>query len=80
MENSWSVIKFPDEEDAVAAVPTSWLNGNQCYWPPWPQDRIDTAIKNCKPPDRDTWPTHVFVPLRNNTFGKACSLFTLCFE
>ncbi|KAK4886367.1 hypothetical protein RN001_002638 [Aquatica leii] len=67
-QQSWSVIKFPHENDAVAAVPTSWLRGNQCYWPPWIASRINIAIKNCKPPDVETWQIHPFTPLRNNVF------------
>lgn len=66
---SWSIIKFPDENDAVAAVPTSWLRGNQCYWPPWSQNVIDAAIKDCKPPNVETWQTYRFTPMRNNVFG-----------
>lgn len=67
MENLWAVIKFPDEDDAVAAVPISWLKGDRCYWPPWSQDKVTKAIKNCTPPE-DTWQTHQFLQMRNNIF------------
>lgn len=45
------IIKFPDEDDAVEAVPTSWLKGNTCYWPPWSKDKVTKAIKNSIPPE-----------------------------
>lgn len=69
MEKSWSVIKFP-EENSVEAVPTSWLCGEYCYWPPWNKERTAAAISNCKPPDVDTWQTFLFTSFRNNVFGK----------
>lgn len=69
MEKSWAVIKFPNEKDAVAAVPTTWLRGNQCYWPSWSKERINIAIQNFTPPDVETWQIHQFTPLRNNVFS-----------
>lgn len=76
MESCWAIIKFPHEEDSVAAVPTSWLNGNICYWPPWSQEKVIKAIKNSTPPE-STWQNHSFLPLRNNIFGKNFSYFLI---
>lgn len=63
---SWTVVVF-EEDQTVQAVPTKWINGDQCLWPTLPQDKLNVALKNC---DYNTcWPHKIRI-LRNGTFGK----------
>ncbi|XP_050509289.1 uncharacterized protein LOC126886403 isoform X2 [Diabrotica virgifera virgifera] len=68
MENTWTVVKFPDENDAVEAVPTSWLHNNLCYWPPFPKNVIREAIECCSSPEK-SWSLFKFEHLKNNVAG-----------
>ncbi|CAH1153704.1 unnamed protein product [Phaedon cochleariae] len=63
---TWTVVKFV-EEDTVEAVPTTWLVGNLCYWPPYPREKLVTAIKNFEAPNTH-WPSHKMEIFRNGTF------------
>ena len=46
------------KENSVAVVPTSWLDGDTCFWPPFKlQDRIDRAVKNADLPHK-SWSRH----------------------
>lgn len=49
MEQTWTVIKFI-EDNCVQAVPTKWIKNNECYWPPFTNEKISLAIKKlvCK--------------------------------
>ncbi|XP_031327248.1 uncharacterized protein LOC116158778 isoform X1 [Photinus pyralis] len=64
---TWSVIKFP-EENSVSVVPTSWLHGNICFWPPYNRKLLQDAIEKGDPPDKEVWQQFQFLPLRNNIF------------
>ncbi|KAF5308423.1 hypothetical protein FQR65_LT18158 [Abscondita terminalis] len=64
---TWSVIKFPDE-DAVSAVPTSWLTEeNQCYWPPYTKRQVIASIEKNDLSDQN-WQKFKYIGFRNNAF------------
>ncbi|KAG5861271.1 hypothetical protein JTB14_003559 [Gonioctena quinquepunctata] len=63
---SWTVVKF-DDENTVEAVPSSWILGNSCYWPPYARDKLVAAIKNFEAPNTH-WPLHKMEIFRNGTF------------
>lgn len=67
MERTWTVIKF-NEENAVEAVPTTWIVGTYCYWPPYTSEKMLTAIKNHEAPNTH-WPSHKMEVFRNGTFA-----------
>lgn len=71
MEKTWTVVKFVNEE-SVEAVPTTWIIGSRCHWPPFTQQKIIAAIKNYEVPN-SCWPTHEISFFRNGTFGKLFS-------
>ncbi|XP_031328028.1 uncharacterized protein LOC116159219 isoform X2 [Photinus pyralis] len=66
-DQMWSVIKFP-KENKVAVVPSTWLCGNICYWPPFNRKRVEEAIEKGETPNTTTWQQFQYSPLRNNTF------------
>ena len=47
---AWTVVEFIGD-GSVAAVPSNWLAGSTCYWPPYKPSRMAVAIKNCEPRD-----------------------------
>ncbi|CAG9822070.1 unnamed protein product [Phaedon cochleariae] len=63
---SWTVVKFEDE-NTVEAVPTTWILGSSCYWPPYSRDKLVAAIKNFEAPNTH-WPLHKMEVFRNATF------------
>ncbi|CAG9840787.1 unnamed protein product [Diabrotica balteata] len=68
MEKTWTVVKFPDENDAVEVVPTSWLYEELYYWPPFTKNTIRETIERCSSPDKN-WPSFKFEHLKNNVAG-----------
>ncbi|KAF5283560.1 hypothetical protein FQA39_LY17306 [Lamprigera yunnana] len=64
---TWSVVKFP-EENSVTAVPTSWLHGSICFWPPFSRKIVQAAIERGDPPNINTWQQFDYLALRNNVF------------
>lgn len=64
--SSWTVVKFT-EDSTVAAVPTAWINGDNCLWPPFTPQKVTLAIKNCE--INTCWPTHKIETFRNATYG-----------
>ncbi|KAK4881023.1 hypothetical protein RN001_004342 [Aquatica leii] len=66
MEASWSIVKLIDD-DTVQAVPTSWINGNMCFWPPYPTERLTFAIKRHEPHSQN-WTTYPIKVFRNSTY------------
>lgn len=66
--NSWTIVKFQNE-NAVEAVPTGWMIGNdECYWPPWTIEKLTTAIKKSEQPN-SCWPSFKVQCFRNSTYG-----------
>ncbi|KAF5301648.1 hypothetical protein FQA39_LY10695 [Lamprigera yunnana] len=67
MDNSWTVIKFI-EDNTVQAVLTRWiLNNDKCFWPPYLQDRLIQSIKRCEH-QMDNWPVYEIKIFRNSTY------------
>lgn len=65
--SSWTVVKFTDE-NSVEAVPTSWINNKQYFWPPFQRDKVIQAIRKNEEPDMD-WPLYEMTIFRNSTYG-----------
>ncbi|XP_018572378.1 uncharacterized protein LOC108911826 isoform X2 [Anoplophora glabripennis] len=66
-KTSWTIVKF-DQEDSVEAVPSTWIVGNSCYWPPTTnQERITSAIRRHDIPST-CWPQHKISLLKNAVF------------
>lgn len=40
---SWTVVQFFDDS-TVEAVPSLWIEGDLCYWPPYAQPKMMGAI------------------------------------
>lgn len=61
-------MKFLNEE-TVEAVPTTWIEGTNCYWPTlYTQEKLLNAIK--KHEDFNScWPQFPIETFRNGTFG-----------
>lgn len=68
MDKTWTVVKFL-EENSVEAVPTHWLIGNTCVWPPYPREKVIHSIRNYE--EMNTcWPSHKIFIFRNGTYSK----------
>ncbi|CAH1170404.1 unnamed protein product [Phaedon cochleariae] len=64
---TWTVVKF-QEENSVEAIPTTWLMGNNnCYWPPYTQEKIQHAIKKHDQPNT-CWPLHKIEVFKSGTY------------
>lgn len=68
MAKTWTVVKFTDE-NTVEAVPTTWIVGKQCHWPPFTHEKVMAAIRNHELINT-CWPLHEISTFRNGTFGK----------
>ena len=52
MSSSYALIVFVDE-NLVSVVPAMWLDGNDCFWPPYKtQERLDKAVKTAELPHK----------------------------
>lgn len=71
----WTVVQFL-EDGTVEAVPTNWIDGNVCYWPPLHGARLMTAIKKLESRS-NSWSHHLIRTFPNSTFGKLQLLFTI---
>ncbi|XP_064473827.1 uncharacterized protein LOC135388295 [Ornithodoros turicata] len=50
----YTIVKFPNEENQVAVVPSSWVVGTSCYWPPEKEERkIGIYVRKNKVPSLD---------------------------
>ncbi|XP_076685199.1 uncharacterized protein LOC143377608 [Andrena cerasifolii] len=43
----WVIVEFISDE-SVSEIPSDWVVGGFCYWPPYKPSRITLAIKNCQ--------------------------------
>lgn len=50
----FQIVKFPEENDAVAVVAKPWMVGEVCYWPP-PPNNVNKLVKNYAEPNFETW-------------------------
>ncbi|XP_076295397.1 uncharacterized protein LOC143216335 isoform X2 [Lasioglossum baleicum] len=67
LTTTWTVVQFVDDK-TVEAVPTSWLEGDKCYWPPLPQSKLSNAIKKLEPP-QPSWIQFTVKSFRNSIFS-----------
>jgi hypothetical protein len=49
MEKEFYIIKFPNEQDAIAVVPALWIEDKICYWPPSLSNTSSLAKKKAQP-------------------------------
>ena len=42
-------------ELSVSVVPTSWIYGENCFWPNFSAAKLKTAVKRREPPAFDSW-------------------------
>jgi hypothetical protein len=70
----FSVVKFPDEKDAVSVIYNKWLKEDTCYWPPPGSDIFKLAKKKTLP-DLNTWTLHKAVIL--SSYGKLLFIILL---
>ncbi|KAF5300678.1 hypothetical protein FQA39_LY11040 [Lamprigera yunnana] len=56
------------KENSITAVPTSWLHGSICFWPPFSPKIVQAAIERGDPPNINTWQQFDYLALRNNVF------------
>lgn len=46
MSSMYVLVSFPEDGDSISVVPSSWLQGDESYWPPYKQqERVDKAAK-----------------------------------
>ncbi|XP_029172871.1 uncharacterized protein LOC114941881 [Nylanderia fulva] len=65
-EQTWTVIQF-EQDCSVEAVPSTWIQGQFCYWPTYSRDKITSAIR--KHESLNTcWPSYKIRNFRNSTF------------
>lgn len=63
---SWTVVCF-EADNAVQAVPTRWISGDNCLWPALPLEKLNNALKQCD--FNSCWPSHKVRIFRNATYG-----------
>ncbi|KAF5283338.1 hypothetical protein FQR65_LT13903 [Abscondita terminalis] len=64
---TWSIVQFLDDL-TVEAVPSSWIQGDNCYWPTFSKSKLNAAITKCESLNT-CWPVHKVKIFRNATFG-----------
>ncbi|KAB0791676.1 hypothetical protein PPYR_00679 [Photinus pyralis] len=66
-EETWSVVKFV-QENSVEAVPSNWLQpGGKCYFPTYSNIRLQQALQRREEP-RKEWPLYDIFLFRNNVY------------
>ncbi|KAJ8927704.1 hypothetical protein NQ314_019801 [Rhamnusium bicolor] len=65
-DRTWTIVQF-SEDLTVEAIPTSWIQGEWCHWPPFKQEKLTTSIKKCEALNTN-WPRHTIKIFRNATF------------
>lgn len=75
MSQTWTIVTFKDEKkDTVEAVPTSWIRGKYCYWPPFHYDKLKAVIRKNEKPNTN-WPLYEVTIFCNSTYGKLIIYF-----
>jgi len=54
MDKVWSVVHFTDE-DTVEAVPSTWYENQNCFWPPKALKRFTKDLIKKKEHPEDDW-------------------------
>lgn len=67
MEKTWTIVKFI-EENTVEAVPSNWLVGDRCYWPPYSREKLIYSIRNYDEPNT-CWPSYNISIFCNGIFN-----------
>ncbi|CAG9763988.1 unnamed protein product [Ceutorhynchus assimilis] len=62
---TWTVVCFT-ADDSVEAVPTRWINGDECLWPAVTREKLHALIKRCE--FNSCWPLHKVRSFRNATY------------
>ncbi|CAH1183033.1 unnamed protein product [Ceutorhynchus assimilis] len=62
---TWTVVHF-DDDDTVEAVPSIWIHGDQCLWPPYNHDKLQKAIQNGEM--NSHWPSHKITLFKDARF------------
>lgn len=72
---TWTVVQFV-EDGTVEAIPSNWIQGDMCHWPPYFHQKLVMAIRKCEALNT-CWPTHKIKSFRNSTFGniEICSFY-----
>lgn len=65
---TWTVVQFLDDL-TVEAIPSSWIQGNNCHWPSFSKEKLNSAIRKSEQLNT-CWPIHPIKIFRNATFGK----------
>lgn len=66
-DKTWTVVQF--EDNSVEAVPTNWIQGDNCHWPSMAHQKLISSIRKSEPLNT-CWPTHKVKVFRNATYGK----------
>ncbi|KAJ8915730.1 hypothetical protein NQ315_000665 [Exocentrus adspersus] len=64
---TWTVVCFTTD-DSVEAVPTRWINGDDCLWPAVTRDKLNSLIRKCE--FNSCWPTYKVRTFRNATYDE----------
>uniref|UniRef100_A0A1Y1LZX5 DUF4806 domain-containing protein n=2 Tax=Photinus pyralis TaxID=7054 RepID=A0A1Y1LZX5_PHOPY len=64
---TWTVVQFLDDL-TVEAIPSTWIQGNECHWPSFSMEKLHNAIRKSEPLNT-CWPTHKIKIFRNATYG-----------
>ncbi|KAF5289794.1 hypothetical protein FQA39_LY03711 [Lamprigera yunnana] len=64
---TWTVVQFIDDL-TVEAIPSTWIQGNDCHWPPFSREKLYNAIRKSEPLNT-CWPMHKIKIFRSATYG-----------
>lgn len=71
---SWTVVEFVDT-NTVEAVPTAWIQNDECFWPTMTRNRIILEIKKNSQPNT-CWPRYKVRIFKDGTYGKGLFAFS----
>nr|XP_047142107.1 uncharacterized protein LOC124816556 [Hydra vulgaris] len=72
MDKLYHIVKFIDEKDSVAVVPTKWVTNGICLWPcSYKTERLNRAIKKCEVPGDDWTEYDISIMYNSVSYGKA---------
>lgn len=61
----YSLVKLREKDGTLShcIVPSNWIEGKSCYWPPKGVNR-SKKLKECALPDADTWLVYEVVKVK----------------
>lgn len=79
--NAWTIVLFTNY-NKVEVVPHQWLSGNNCFWPPYEDHKLEKAIRQCKAidPERKLYEVQVLSRKTYDSFKKASEKATKACE